>query len=334
MAILVTGGAGYIGSVTVELLRQEGEPVAVIDDLKRGHRAAIDADVPFYCGSIGDSALIRRILQEQRIDSCIHFAALAYVGESVSEPESYFENNVGQAVAFFNTLAESGVMRIVFSSTCATYGQPLAVPISETHPQHAINPYGWSKFIVERLLEAYDQSCGLKYVGLRYFNAAGATSRHGEDHTPETHLIPNVLASAAERLSHITIFGSDYPTPDGTAVRDYIHVTDLARAHLLAVRYLREGGPSEFFNLGTGLGHTVLEVVRTCSAVTDRIVPVRMAGRRAGDPAELVARTDKARAILGWEPAYRRLDAIIRSAWAWHQANPTGYTRALELVHD
>jgi UDP-glucose 4-epimerase len=324
MSTLVTGGAGYIGSVMVELLRERGEAVVVLDSLCRGHRAAVDPAIPFYRGEVGDGALVERIAREHRVDACIHFAALALVGESVADPARYWENNVAQGAALLAALAAAGVRRFVFSSTCAVYGEPKVVPIPEDHPQWPANPYGWSKFFLERMLESYDRAYGFKFVSLRYFNAAGATPRHGEHHQPETHLIPNVLAAALGRLPRVSVFGSDYPTPDGTAVRDYIHIGDLCTAHVLALEYLR-GGASEFLNLGAGQGYSVLEVIETARRLTGRPIPVKLEPRRAGDPARLVASSARARRVLGWTPAYPELETIIRTAWHWRQAHPEGY---------
>jgi UDP-glucose 4-epimerase len=326
--VLVTGGAGYIGSVFVDLLRAAGEEVVVLDDLSRGHRAAIDPDVAFYQGQTGDRALVAKIAREHRLDSCVHFAALAYVGESVTEPGRYFDNNTAQAVALFESLLDAGVDRVVFSSTCATYGVPREVPIPETHPQWPINPYGWSKFFVERMLEALDRARGLRFCALRYFNAAGATRSRGEHHDPETHIIPLVLQAAAGRRPHVSVFGEDYATPDGTAVRDYIHVEDLGDAHLLALRHLRQGGRSECLNLGNGTGSSVLEVVETARRVTGRQNRVEICPRREGDPPRLVADARRAREVLGWRPTRAALDDILRSAWEWHAAHPRGYAPA------
>jgi len=325
MAVLVTGGAGYIGSVTVDLLRDRGESVVVLDDVARGHRQAVDCSVPFYKGRVGDRALIGRILQEQPIEACVHFAALAYVGESVEQPALYYANNVGEGMALIDTLVKGGVKHFVFSSTCATYGEPKEVPIPETHPQWPKNPYGWSKLMVERILSDFDAAYGLRFVALRYFNAAGASEKRGEDHRPETHLIPLILDAATGRRPHISVFGSDYPTPDGTAIRDYIHIADLGMAHLLALDHLRRGGSSERINLGTGHGHSVLEVIETVKTVTGLDVVAKMEDRRAGDPARLVAVSTKAREILGWEPRYGDLATIVRTAWEWRQAHPDGY---------
>ena len=325
MALLVTGGGGYIGSATVDLLHQQGEEVVVLDNLERGHRAAIHPALPFYQGDIGDRPLVRQIALEHSLEACVHFAALAYVGESVQDPARYYRNNVEQGIALLETLVEVGVRRVVFSSTCATYGEPQRLPLDEEHPQQPENPYGWTKFFIERILESYDRAYGLRFAGLRYFNAAGATTRCGEDHEPETHLIPNVLRAAAGRIPHLSVFGDDYATPDGTPVRDYIHVEDLGRAHALALDYLRQGGRSEFINLGTGRGYSVLEVIETARRVSGQPVDVRIERRRAGDASHLVARADKAREVLGWEPVYPELEGIVRSAWEWHQAHPQGY---------
>jgi UDP-glucose 4-epimerase len=327
MSILVTGGAGYIGSVTVELLRARGESVVVLDDLLRGHREALDSDVPFYQGSAGDGSLVERIAGEHDLESCIHFAALAYVGESVEKPAMYFERNVQQGIALMGSLLAAGVRRVVFSSTCATYGEPDHIPITESAPQWPKNPYGWSKFFMERVLETYDSAYGLKFVSLRYFNAAGATAQCGEHHDPESHLIPNVLAAAAGDVSNVPVFGGDYPTPDGTAIRDYVHVVDLADAHVRALHHLRRGGHSDFLNLGTGHGHSVLEVIETVRRVTGRDVHVRKEAPRPGDPARLVADAAKAKQVLGWVPEHD-LSSIVRSAWQWRLEHPRGYSGA------
>ena len=323
--ILVTGGAGYIGSVTVELLRARGERVVVLDNLSRGHRTATAADIPFYVGNIGDRKLVARIASEHQIEACVHFAALAYVGESVAEPARYFENNVEQGVALMGALVEAGVQRVVFSSTCATYGEPKEIPISETHPQHPANPYGWSKLIMERLLESYDRAYEMRYVALRYFNAAGATDQFGEHHKPETHLIPNVLRAARGEIESVSVFGNDYPTKDGTAVRDYIHVADLGDAHIKSLDCLRAGGSSECINLGNGRGYSVLEVIETARQVTGRPIEIRMEPPRAGDPSHLVANAEKALSVLGWRPAYGDLASIIQTDWEWRLRHPGGY---------
>jgi UDP-glucose 4-epimerase len=325
VAILVTGGAGYIGSVTAARLRENGEEIVVLDDLIRGHRAALEAGVPFYQGRVGDGALLERITREHKIDSCIHFAALAYVGESVEKPSAYFENNVEQGVALMRSLLDAGVRHLVFSSTCATYGEPKQLPIREQTPQWPTNPYGWSKLLMERLLDSYDHAYGLKFVALRYFNASGATAKHGEHHEPESHLVPNVLAACAGQKGSVSIFGRDYPTPDGTPIRDYIHVSDLADAHIRSLIYLRKGGNSEFINLGTGVGYSVLNVIETARQVTGRDINVRFEPRRPGDPAQLVADPTKAAKVLGWKPVTSDLPAILRSQWEWSARHPKGY---------
>lgn len=323
--ILVTGGAGYIGSVTVELLRERGEHVVVLDNLSRGHRAAIARDILFYEGNIGDRDLVARIASEHHIEACIHFAAFAYVGESVAEPARYFENNVEQGVALLGGLLDAGVRRVVFSSSCATYGEPQQVPISEQHPQQPANPYGWSKLLMERVLESYDRAYGLKFVALRYFNAAGATEHLGEHHEPETHLIPNVLLTAQGKLSAVSVFGNSYPTPDGTPIRDYVHVADLGTAHILALDYLRAAGTSECINLGNGQGYSVLEVIETARQVTDRPIAITIEPPRPGDPSHLIANAERARTLLGWKPAYADLAGIIRTDWEWRLKYPRGY---------
>jgi UDP-glucose 4-epimerase len=325
MTILVTGGAGYIGSVTVERLRANKEEVVVLDDLVYGHREAIDPSVHFYHGKVGDSALLERITKEHRLEACIHFAALASVGESVADPAKYFENNVAQGTVLMGSLIRTGVRIVVFSSTCATYGEPKEIPISEQSPQWPKNPYGWSKFCMERLLESYDHAYGLRFAALRYFNAAGASERCGEDHEPETHLIPNILAAAAGEKSEISVFGNNYPTPDGTPIRDYIHVSDLADAHIKALDHLRRGRQSESLNVGTGRGHSVLEVIECARQVTQREIRARIEAPRAGDPARLVAESSRIQTVLGWKPAVSDLRTIVQSAWTWRQHHPKGY---------
>jgi UDP-glucose 4-epimerase len=325
MAILVTGGAGYIGGVTAERLKAKGERVVILDNLFRGHRASVDPDVPFYEGRVGDRALVARILKEHKIDECVHFAALAYVGESVGEPARYFENNVEQGIALVNTLIEAGVRRVVFSSTCATYGEAEKIPISETTPQWPKNPYGWTKLAMERALDCYDHAYGLKFMSLRYFNAAGATQMRGEHHEPESHLVPNVLAVALGEKNQVSVFGTNYPTPDGTAIRDYVHVIDLAEAHIRALEYLRKGGKSDFVNLGTGDGYSVLEVIESARKVTGHPILIREEGPRPGDPAKLVADAAKARRVLGWTATQSDLPTILKSQWEWRRKHPRGY---------
>lgn len=325
MAILVTGGAGYIGSVTVELLRERGEQVVVLDNLSRGHRAAVPAAVPLYEGDIGDQDLVRRIGAEHDIAACVHFAAFAYVGESVNDPSLYYHNNVAQGIALLGSLRAIGVGRLVFSSTCATYGEPTRIPIDETHPQQPTNPYGWSKLFMERIMTAYSAAYDFKFVALRYFNAAGASAQRGEAHDPEPHLIPLVLQAARGEIPNVSVFGDNYATPDGTCVRDYIHVMDLASAHLLALDYLSDGGDATAINLGNGNGYSVLEVIEAARKVTNRPIAVKIEPPRSGDPSHLVADATKARAVLKWEPKYPELASIIETAWEWHARHPNGY---------
>jgi UDP-glucose 4-epimerase len=330
MTILVTGGAGYIGSVTTDLLRARGEKVVVLDNLSRGYRQAVDSDIPFYEGPVGDTALVSMIAQKHKIDACIHFAAFAYVGESVSNPLMYYENNVEQGIRFLGALVHAGVRHLVFSSTCATYGEPQHIPIDESHPQLPTNPYGWSKLFLERIMADYDRAYQLKFVALRYFNAAGASRKLGEHHDPETHLIPLVLKAAQGELDHVTVFGSNYKTSDGTCVRDYIHVSDLAEAHALSLQYLRAGNDSIAINLGNGRGFSVLDVIKEARKITDREIKIEMQGRRPGDPSHLVADASRARLVLGWQPQHPELGTIIGSAWQWHSEHVRGYAKTKE----
>lgn len=326
MAILVTGGAGYIGSVAVEDLVKKGEEVVVIDNLVYGHKEAVSEGATLYEGDIGDRKFVGGVLTQHKVDACMHFSAYAYVGESVEDPGKYFHNNFSATLNLLDVLLEHDVKKFIFSSTCATYGVPQYIPIDEKHPQWPVNPYGWSKLMVERALDAYATAYGLRYVALRYFNASGATERCGEDHQPETHLIPLVLFAAMGKIPHVSIFGDDYPTPDGTAVRDYIHISDLSQAHLLALDHLRKGGNSEFINLGNGNGYSVKEVIDAARTVTGKNIEAVNAPRRAGDPPQLVGDSAKAREVLGWDPQFPELEKIIESAWGWHQAHPNGYS--------
>lgn len=325
MAILVTGGAGYIGSAAVEDLRTKGEDVVVIDNLVYGHRDAVDSSVPFYKGEIGDESLIKKITSENNIEACMHFSAYAYVGESVEQPRKYYENNFVQTLKLLDVLIERNIRKFIFSSTCATYGEPQYVPIDEKHPQNPVNPYGMTKFMIEKVLQDYDKAYDLKFVALRYFNACGASGGCGEHHDPETHLIPLILFAAQGKRDSISIFGNDYPTPDGTAIRDYIHISDLSDAHFLALEHLRKGGNSEFINLGNGTGFSVKQVVEAARKITGREIKAEIAARRAGDPSRLVADAKKAREVLGWNPQFPEIEKIIESAWTWHEANPNGY---------
>jgi UDP-glucose 4-epimerase len=325
MAILVTGGAGYIGSVVVEDLRANNQEVVILDNLSRGHSEAIAPEAGFYEGNIGDRDLVRKICTENQIEAAMHFSAFTYVGESVEKPQMYYENNTQQTARLLDALLENNVKKFVFSSTAAVFGEPQYVPIDENHPRLPANPYGWSKFFCEQIMNDYDTAYGLKFVALRYFNACGATADRGEDHAPETHLIPLVLEAASGKRPHISIFGNDYPTPDGTAIRDYIHVSDLSQAHLLAVNHLQHGGESQFINLGNGTGFSVLEVIEAARKVTGKPIETQIAPRRAGDPSRLVANSEKARSILGWDPQLADLETIIESAWNWHESHPNGY---------
>lgn len=321
MKVLVTGGAGYIGSVTTELLLDAGHTVVVFDNLERGHRAAIDARAEFVRGDLRAGAEIEAALLAARPDAVMHFAAYALVPESMRDPALYFRNNVEGGINLLAAMGKAGVGKIVFSSTCATYGQPERVPITERERQSPTNPYGESKLMFERMLEWHRAIHGLKAVYLRYFNACGATRKYGEDHTPETHLIPLVLQVALGQRPHINIYGDDFETPDGTCLRDYIHIADLAQAHILALEK-NLAGP---FNLGNGQGHSVREVIETARRVTGHPIPAVVAPRREGDPARLIAAADKARTELGWQPRWPGIEAIIESAWQWHRAHPHGY---------
>ena len=319
--ILVTGGAGYIGSHACKALARAGyEPVAY-DSLVRGHRDAVRWG-PLVEGDLADRALLVATLKRHRVDAVMHFAAFAYVEESVREPALYFRNNVINTFGLFEAMREAGAGRIVFSSTCATYGVPERVPIAEDMPQHPVNPYGEGKLMVERALHWLDAAQGLKFAALRYFNAAGADpdGEIGEDHDPETHLIPLILQTALKQRAEIAIYGTDYPTPDGSAVRDYIHVQDLAEAHVRALQYLEGGGSSVALNLGTGTGHSVRETIASAERVTGLSIPKREAPRRAGDPPALVADARRARAVLGWQACVSDIDTIVATAWAWHSA--------------
>ncbi|WP_170086742.1 UDP-glucose 4-epimerase GalE [Kyrpidia spormannii] len=324
-AVLVSGGAGYIGSHVVKRLVEAGRPVVVMDNESTGHRETVRAvealtgrEIPYIPGDVGDGDGVRRIVEEYRVGAVMHFAAKSVVAESVRHPEVYFSENVAKGIAFFQALCEAGVSRIVLSSTAAVYGNPERVPIPEEHPVRPINPYGASKVMLEQVLGWLETTFPMRWVALRYFNAAGAdpSGRLGERHDPETHLIPIVLEAALGRRERVTVFGTDYDTPDGTCIRDYIHVLDLADAHLEALAALEDGHPSAIFNVGTGLGHSVLEVIRMAEEVCGRTVPVELGARRPGDPPVLVADGGRLREI-GWQPRYG-LWEIVASAWAWH----------------
>ena len=321
MNILVTGGAGYIGSICVEQLLGAGHEVTVFDNLTEGHRRAVDPRARLIIGDLQEREQIIEAMGEVKPEAVMHFAANALVGESMENPSKYFRNNVGAGINLLDAMVLNNVERLVFSSTCATFGPPDRLPIDESLPQRPINPYGESKLIFEQILRWYDEVHGLKYVALRYFNAAGATANFGEDHRIETHLIPNVLKVALGQKSHVEIFGTDYATEDGTCIRDYIHILDLAQAHMLALK----APVSAKYNLGTGGGTSVREIIESCERVTGKKVTVVEKPRRAGDPARLIAGSDKIQRELGWKPQFQAIDEIISSAWAWHTRNPNGY---------
>ncbi len=329
MGILVLGGAGYIGSHMVDRLVSLGqERVVVVDNLVTGHRAAVHPDAVFYEGDLADQDFMRQVFKENPdIDAVIHFAAYSLVAESMAEPLKYFDNNTAGMIRLLEVMREVGVKSIVFSSTAATYGIPKEIPIRETTPQKPINPYGESKLMMETIMKWADQAYGIKFVPLRYFNVAGAKpdGSLGEDHGPETHLLPIILQVAQGVREKIMIFGDDYQTPDGTNVRDYVHPFDLADAHLLAVEYLRAGNESRAFNLGSATGFSNLEILEAARKVTGKEIPAEIADRRPGDPDTLIASSELARDILGWKPKFDNIEKIIESAWAWHSSHPKGY---------
>jgi UDP-glucose 4-epimerase len=319
--VFVTGGAGYIGSICVEQLLNHGFEVAVFDNLSEGHRKAVDSRAAFFQGDLADRNVLHHAMGEFRPEAVMHFAANALVGESMQNPSKYFRNNVSNGVNLLDAAVEAGVHKFVFSSTCATFGVPDQVPLDETLVQKPINPYGESKLMFEKVLRWYQEIHQLNYVALRYFNAAGATEKFGEDHRVETHLIPNILKVALGQRESVDIYGTDYPTPDGTCIRDYIHILDLAQAHMLALECEQSGA----YNLGTGGGTSVREVIETCRSITGAQIPAIEKPRRPGDPPRLVAASDKIKAELGWKPQFENIRSIVESAWAWHQKHPTGY---------
>jgi UDP-glucose 4-epimerase len=321
MKILVVGGAGYIGSICAEVLLDEGHHVGIFDNLVEGHRAAVDKRATFFEGDLADRATIKQALANYRPEAVMHFAASALVGESMQNPSKYFRNNVASGLNLLDGMIELGISNLIFSSTCAIFGPPERVPIDEILPMRPINPYGESKLIFESVLRWYHQLHGLKVVSLRYFNAAGASAKFGEHHRVETHLIPNVLKVALGDKPHVEIYGTDYDTPDGTCIRDYIHILDLARAHILAL----DAPHSAFYNLGTGGGSSVREVIAAGRTVTGKNIPVIEKPRRPGDPPRLIASSRKIKEELGWTPKFESLQAIIESAWKWHQKFPNGY---------
>jgi UDP-glucose 4-epimerase len=324
MRILVTGGAGYIGSVVTEQLINDGHQVVVYDNLYKGHRDAIVAKAEFVRGDLLEADRLRQTLKDNRIEAVIHMAADSLVGESVEQPAKYYRNNVTGGLVLLDAMRDSGVTKIVFSSTAAVYGEPEAQPILENAPTNPTNTYGETKLAFERAMHWYDAAYGLKYASLRYFNAAGASENCGEDHDPESHIIPITLQTATGKRTHVEIYGDDYPTPDGTCIRDYIHVIDLARAHILALDVLAER--SVIYNLGCGGdGYSVSDVIETARRVTGKEIPVGIGPRRAGDPAVLIASSDKIKSELGWRPQFQDLGLIIESAWRWTLAHPDGY---------
>lgn len=321
MKIFVTGGAGYIGSICAEKILNAGHQVAVYDDLSEGHRSAVDSRAQFILGKPEKQDDILNAVQSLRPDAIMHFAANALVSESVTNPKKYFHNNVVNGIKLLDAAVECSVKKFVFSSTCATYGPPDHIPMTEDLAQRPINPYGESKLMFEKILQWYSRVYGLEFIAFRYFNAAGASEKYGEHHRLETHLIPNVLKVALSQKSHCDVFGTDYPTPDGTCIRDYIHIVDLANAHMLGL----EPGRNGFYNLGNGDGYSVRQVIQTCERIVGKKIPTEEKPRREGDPPRLVASAEKAIRELGWRPKYPKLDDIVATAWAWHKKFPDGY---------
>jgi len=319
--VFVTGGAGYIGSVCAEELLNAGHQVTVYDNLSEGHRSAVDERAAFVLGRPDEPGNVDQAVRDAKPDAILHFAANALVGESMVHPSKYFHNNVANGLKLLDAAVASKVRKFVFSSTCATYGPPDRVPMTEDIPQRPINPYGESKLMFEKMLQWYQRIHGLEFVAFRYFNAAGASKRFGEHHRVETHLVPNIFQVALGRAPHCEIFGTDYPTPDGTCIRDYIHVVDLAQAHILALKPGKQG----FYNLGNGGGYSVRQVINVCEKVVGKPIPTVEKQRRPGDPPRLVASAEKAISELGWKPKFPKLEQIISDAWRWHQAHPDGY---------
>lgn len=335
MAILVCGGAGYIGSHTVSELLDKGEDVIVVDNLQTGHRGAVLEGAKLYVGDLRDTNFLNEVFANNGIEAVVHFAADSLVGESVENPLKYYDNNVNGALCLLQSMVKHNVKNIVFSSTAATYGEAKQSPIVEETPTEPTNPYGETKLAIEKMLKWSEQAYGIKHIVLRYFNVAGAhmDGKLGEDHTPETHLIPIILQVALGKREKINIFGDDYDTHDGTCIRDYIHVTDLADAHILAIEKLRRDGVSGTYNLGNGNGFTVKEVIAAARKVTNHPIPAEVVARRAGDPARLVASSEKAVTELGWQPRYTSLEQMIQSAWSWFQKHPAGYSYSKEKVN-
>lgn len=329
MKILVLGGAGYIGSHAVYQLIDEGMEVVVVDNLETGHRKAVHPKAVFYEGDIRNAAFLNSVFEKEAIDEVLHFAANSLVGESMENPLKYFDNNVYGTQILLKAMVDHGVKKIVFSSTAATYGEPEAVPITESMPTNPGNTYGETKLTMEKMMKWTALAYGLKFVSLRYFNVAGAreSAEIGEDHRPESHLVPLILQTTLGQRSDITVFGDDYDTPDGTCIRDYVHVEDLIQAHLLALAYLRNSGESDVFNLGSSQGFSVKEMIDAARTVTGKDIPVKIGARRAGDPGTLIASSDKARSVLGWNPVHTSVEKIIGDAWIWHSTHPAGYEK-------
>ncbi|MCS6243501.1 MAG: UDP-glucose 4-epimerase GalE [Opitutus sp.] len=329
MNVLVVGGAGYIGSHCVRQLIAAGHRPVVLDNLVFGHRAAVDSEVPFYSVNLGNESEVGKVLRKEKIDIVMHFAAYAYVGESVTDPLKYYFNNVAATLHLLRCMIGSGVKKFVFSSTCATYGIPDKMPLVETMPQSPINPYGQTKLDVEIALKSFASAYGLSFAAFRYFNAAGAAEDGwiGEQHNPETHLIPLVIDVAMGKRENVQVFGTDYPTPDGTCLRDYVHVDDLSRAHIAVFDKLQTPGTALFYNLGTGTPTSVLEVIHAVEKVTGKKVPYVTSPRRAGDPPALYADSTKAKTELGWEPKYTTIEPIVATAWKWHSEHPNGFKK-------
>ncbi|MEC1258933.1 UDP-glucose 4-epimerase GalE [Bacillus swezeyi] len=329
MSVLVLGGAGYIGSHAVYQLIDKGETVVIVDNLETGQRQAIHPDAAFYEGDIRDIDFLRSVFEKEPIEEVIHFAANSLVGESMKNPLKYYNNNVYGTQVLLQTMIEHDVKKIVFSSTAAVYGEPESTPITEAMPTLPTSTYGETKRIMEKLMKRTDEAYGVNYVSLRYFNVAGAreTAEIGEDHCPETHLVPIILQTALGQRSHITIFGDDYNTPDGTCIRDYVHVEDLIDAHLAALDYLRDGGQSDVFNLGSSQGFSVKEMIDAARSVTGKEIPAKIGARRDGDPSILIAGSDKAKQVLDWKPARTSVAKIIEDAWKWHSSHPNGYRK-------
>ncbi len=321
MKVFVTGGAGYIGSVCVEELLNAGHETVVFDNLSEGHRKAVDPRAAFVQGELSDSKKLLKSLRDFKADAVMHFAASALVGESMVNPSKYFENNLACGIQLLTAAQEAGVKRFIHSSSCATYGIPERVPITEEMPQCPINPYGQTKLMFEQILQWYDRIHGILFANLRYFNASGASEKFGEDHRIETHLIPNILKVALDQKPNVEVYGNDYQTPDGTCIRDYVHVLDLASAHLLALDLPQ----SDSFNIGTGAGTSVQQVIDAARRITGRTITAIMKPRRPGDPDTLVASATKAKRVMGWEARFTKIDTIIESAWKWHQQHPDGY---------